>query len=292
VYTDLRDEFRDSTEYGIFDEALFGRPFASRQDMALSYSLGNVVEFKYYSARRDTVIKKRLFDNLVFSGNYNFSADTLKWSTISTGGLFRLFKGATNITWNVTFDPYITDARGRRVNRYVVREQDRLFRMTQFGVAFNTGFSVNQLRTIFSKKEGKSASSAPAGRPASAKDDLLSLFEDFRVDHRIGFERRLIPTGFGTERDTFIVSTNNLSISGSIPLTSKWRIDVGNISYDLQEKRLVYPDIGFSRDLHCWMLSLSWQPTRGTYYFSINVKPGTLDFLKVPYRKNVFDAGL
>ena len=32
--------------------------------------------------------------------------------------------------------------------------------------------------------------------------------------------------------------------------------------------------------------------TRGTYIFSLNVKPGSLDFLKVPYRKNNFDARL
>ncbi|MEN9415617.1 MAG: hypothetical protein RLZ62_1921, partial [Bacteroidota bacterium] len=56
-------------------------------------------------------------------------------------------------------------------------------------------------------------------------------------------------------------------------------------------KRLVYPDIGFTRDLHCWSLSFRWQPDRGTYSFFIGVKPGTLEFLKVPYRKDYFDTG-
>ncbi len=100
------------------------------------------------------------------------------------------------------------------------------------------------------------------------------------------------PTGYGTTRDTFVISGNNISLNGSIPLTSKWSVDLNNISYDLVSKKIVYPDLGITRDLHCWQLSLSWQPTRGTYFFTINVKPGTLEFLKLPYQKNLFDARL
>ncbi len=105
---------------------------------------------------------------------------------------------------------------------------------------------------------------------------------------RISFDRRQI---FGTARDTFLIGSNNISFSGNIPLTPKWSVDIGNISYDFQAKSLVYPDLGFTRDLHCWQFSLRWQPIRGTYEFFISVKPGSaLDFLKLPYRKSVFDA--
>jgi hypothetical protein len=88
-----------------------------------------------------------------------------------------------------------------------------------------------------------------------------------------------------------VIGTNNISVAGSIQLNSKWSLDLGNISYDFPSKRLVYPDIGFTRDLHCWSLSFRWQPDRGTYSFFIGVKPGTLEFLKVPYRKDYFDTG-
>ena len=124
------------------------------------------------------------------------------------------------------------------------------------------------------------------------KDEFVSWFDDFSISHRIGFDRRLIPTGYGQSRDTIVVSTNNVSLQGGIQLSSNWGINFGNIGYDFQTKQLVYPDLQFTRNLHCWQLSLSWQPTRGTYLFSLNVKPGSLDFLKVPYRKNNFDAGL
>jgi LptD protein len=293
-YTDLRPEKRDSIRYGIFDEAIYSRPDLGKRNVAISYSLANVLEFKHFSAKRDSVLKKRIFENLSFSGSYSLTADSLKWSTVGTGGLFRLFKGLSNLTWNVTFDPYIADANGRRVNQFMTREKGRLVRTTQLGFALNTGFSVRQIRDLFDAKSTDASAptnNAPANTNSLAKtDDLLSLFDNFRISHRISLNRQLIPTGFGTARDTFAIGTNNLSLSGSIQLTSKWSLDLGNISYDFPTKQLVYPDIGFTRDLHCWSLSLRWQPDRGTYAFFIGVKPGTLEFLKVPYRKDFFDT--
>jgi hypothetical protein len=64
------------------------------------------------------------------------------------------------------------------------------------------------------------------------------------------------------------------------------------VGYDFKNRTMTFPDLNITRDLHCWQLSLNWQPTYGTYIFSINTKPGSLDFLKVPYRKNNLDAGL
>jgi hypothetical protein len=144
---------------------------------------------------------------------------------------------------------------------------------------------------MFSKKPAD-PTQASQSKPALPKDDLLSIFNNFRVDHRISFARRLIPTGYGTARDTFTIGTNSLNFSGSLPLSSKWSLDVDNISYDFISKSLVYPSFGFTRDLHCWQLSFRWQPDRGTYEFFLGVKPGTLDFVKVPYRRNIFDAQL
>ncbi|MBV6441893.1 MAG: hypothetical protein EPGJADBJ_03586 [Saprospiraceae bacterium] len=296
VITDLRPEYRDTVTYNIFDDAIFGRPpgGTTRRDIIMNYSLLNVLEFKHYSAKKDTVLKKRIFDGLAFNGSYNFTADSLKWSEISTGGLFRFFKGIVNLTWNARFDPYLADANGRRVNTFVLDKRKKLVRTTALGFQLNTVFTVKQLRNAFAGKDDDASGTpqqGPSARP-TVKDDLLGWFNDFRVNYSISFDRRLIPEGFGEARDTFVIGRHNISFSGSIPLTSKWSVMIGNISYDFQSKQLVYPDLGFARDLHCWQLSLSWQPVRGTYLFTINVKPGSFDFLKIPYRKNNFDAGL
>jgi LptD protein len=281
---------RDSVNYTIFDEGVYGRPSLGMRDLNLGYSIANLLEIKV--ATRDTVRKIRIFDNLVFSGSFSAFADSLKWSPVGTGGVFRLFKGITNIGWNVVFDPYKLNDRGQRVNRFVVREDGKLLRLSQFNVVFNTGFTVSQLRGMLTKTK-KDANGNALTQPVNssggtAPDDLLGLFDNFSVSHNITFTRQNVPGGI---RDTLLVSGNNISLSGSIPLSPKWSINLNNISYDFQSRSIVYPDLGFTRDLHCWQMSLSWQPTRGTYQFFLNVKPGTLGFLKVPYRKNNFDSG-
>lgn len=279
-----REMFR---QYGIYDDAIFSRPSSGPRDLAINYSLSNILETKFYSAKRDTVKRVRIFDNLVFAGSYSLTRDSLKWSTVSTGGLFRLFKGLSNLTWNATFDPYLLSDNGTRINKSVFDERGRLVRVAAFGIALNTQASVREIRRFFEKEPANPAADAQA-RTATVKDGFIDWFDDFRFSHRISFDRRQV---FGTNRDSFLIGTNNISFSGRIPLTPKWSVDVGNISYDFQLKSLVYPDIGFTRDLHCWMFSLRWQPLRGTYEFFISVKPGsTLDFLKMPYRQNVFDA--
>ncbi len=290
-YTDTRPEKADTLLYGIFDDGLYGKPSFSKREINIGYNIGNVLEFKYYSAKRDSVYKKRIFDGLNFSGTYSPTRDTLKWSTISSGGLFRLFKGISTLTWSVTFDPYIADARGNRINQTTLKENGKLVRTTQFGFALNTGFQVKQLRDLLSKSPAKTALS-DSNKPKLPKDDLLSIFDNFRIDHRISFARQLIPTGYGTSRDTFAIGTNSLNFSGRIPLSAKWSLDVDNISYNFIAKSLVYPSFGFTRDLHCWQLSFRWQPDRGTYAFNIGVKPGSLDFVKVPYKQNIYDAKL
>ena len=59
--------------------------------------------------------------------------------------------------------------------------------------------------------------------------------------------------------------------------------------YDFKNKGLTYPDIGFSRILHCWQMTFSYQPDRGTYSFNIFASQGTFNFLKLPYRKDIYD---
>ncbi|MCC7244357.1 MAG: hypothetical protein IT269_01645, partial [Saprospiraceae bacterium] len=285
VQTDTRPKFNDTLTYSIFENNIYGRPSSSPRQMAINWSLGNLLEMKY-KGRRDSVARKvRIFDNLGFSGSYRITADSLKWSTVSTGGLFRFFKGITNIQWGVTFDPYIADERGRQINRFMIREKGRLVRTTNFNMSLNNNFTINQLRDIF---KGKQVEAASANNQKS--DQLINWFDTWGVTHRIEVARRLIPTGVGEARDTFIISNHSLGVTGNLQLNAKWTLRLGNISYDFPSKRLVYPDIGISRDLHCWELNLSWQPDRGTYLFNINVKPGTLGFLKLPYRKNNFDG--
>ncbi|HPO68034.1 MAG TPA: LPS-assembly protein LptD, partial [Paludibacteraceae bacterium] len=79
--------------------------------------------------------------------------------------------------------------------------------------------------------------------------------------------------------------THNLSLSGSISLTSKWNIS-SSTSYDFVAKQFTYTNVSVSRDLHCWNISANFVPFGPfqSYYFRIGVNSSMLRDLKYEKR--------
>ena len=290
VQTDVR--FPDDLDrYSIFEGNIYGSPPESGQRMALTYGLNNIFEAKYYSKKDSTEKNMKLFDNLNISGSYNFAADTLQWSQVGMSGTARFFKGITTLSMRATFDPYIENEEGRRINTTVWSVNKRLLRFVQANANFNTRITVSKIRALFENKEEEVVTDLreEAEERANRKreeTDFLSLFENFSISHNLAM--RLDKTDEG--RDTFFVSTHAINFQGRVDLTPNWGIRVGNFGYDFVRKGISYPSVGFTRNLHCWELGLQWAPTRGTYSFYIRVKPGSLDFLNIPYERNNADA--
>ena len=284
VDTDTREEFNEPERYDIFENGIYGRTSASGKSMSLSYSLNNIFEAKIWS-KKDSIDKNiKIFDNFRINGDYNFAADSFQLSKVRMNGTKRFFNGITTLTLNATFDPYAYDAEEqRRINKYYWDTDRKLVRFETASIRFNTGITVDKLRGIFSGEEKSGNKQKP---PPIGEESLLDIFGNFRISHQFSITGRMESSG----RDTFFVSTNSISMNGSIKLTKKWSLRVGNISYDFNLKRLVYPDIGFYRDLHCWEMGMDWQPVNGTYSFYLHVKPGSLDFIKVPYNRGNQDA--
>lgn len=277
-------------EYSIFRNGIFGRPPNSGRAMALSYSINNIFEAKYFSKKDSTAKKLKLFDNIVVNGNYNFAADTLKWSQIRANGTTRLFKGMTTFSAAATFDPYTTNEDGRRMNRTSWKADRKLVRFVEANARFTTNISVRKIRELFQGKEEEvidDLNDREKDNPRRPKEtDFLSLFENFSVSHN--FVMRWDKNSEG--RDTFRITTNTVNFRGSIDLTDNWRVRIGSFGYDFRSQQITYPSFGVVRDLHCWQLDFNWAPQRGTYTFSIYVKPGSLDFIKIPYARNNADA--
>lgn len=294
----VQDDIRDLTEadylrYSIFENGIYGAPSPSERQLAMNYSINNIFEAKVFG-KRDTVARKiKLFDNLYVNGSYNIAADSLQWSQVSISGTTRLFKDITTVGLLVQMDPYIVESNGKgsfvRVNKSTWREQSRLLRLDNANLRFNTSLTVGKLRALISGKEQEvveNLQTQPRQRQVK-EEDFLSIFENFSINHNfvLGWN-----TDFSTGRDTFLLSVNSINVQGSIPLTKNWRINIGNFGYDFVQKDFSYPSIAFTRDLHCWEMGMSWQPTRGTYSFYIQVKPGTFDFLRLPYERNNADT--
>ncbi len=299
VQTDIRDPLERDT-FSIFQGGIYSASLQQVERQSISFSFNNIFEAKLWNKRDSTEKKLKLFDNIYVNGDYNFAADSFQFSRIGIRGTTRLFKGITTFSFQARYDPYGLRPDGRRSTEYYVKTDGKLLRFENLSLRFNSRLTLKQLRELFSPKKeveqgggNRQTQSQPRGAQSGQSgglltgmdDDFFALFDNFSVSHNF-VVNRVGRIG----KDTSIVSTHTINMSGRMKLTPGWSINVGNIGYDFRSKRLTYPDLGFTRDLHCWQLTFRWQPARGTYSLNIGVKPGSLDFLKVPYRRNNVDA--
>ncbi|NJL74879.1 MAG: hypothetical protein HC892_07470 [Saprospiraceae bacterium] len=135
-------------------------------------------------------------------------------------------------------------------------------------------------------------SSTPRNNQDQAKNTnreeerLIDWFADFNISHNYGIKIDRLLSG----SDTLIVQTNSINLTGRIPITKKWNVNVGNIGYDFKSKGFSYPAFQISRDLHCWSLAFDWYPQRRVYSLSLFVTSSPLDFIRIPYRRNQADG--
>ncbi|HMS66593.1 MAG TPA: putative LPS assembly protein LptD [Saprospiraceae bacterium] len=282
VDTDARDEFNNPLAYNPFQGRLYNASL-SRQSMALSYGINNIFEGKYYS-KKDSIEKRfKFFENVSFNGNYNFAADSLKWSDVSMSGTTRIFKGLSNLNISARFTPYKTDASGRRINKLLWEEDKKLLKMSFINASFNTGLTFKQISDIFKGKKEEDNRQEPDARQniqSRQQRSFSNLFDNFRISHNLSVS---IEPSRTTGKDSLQVNVHGIQFTGSIPLTENWNVQVGNFSYDLKAKKFVYPSFAFTRNLHCWNMSFAWYPSRDVYSFYIGVTSSALSFIKYDY---------
>ncbi len=311
VDTDIRSEFNNPEEYNIFGESIYERPTAGGEQRNLSFRMGNLVEAKYFSKKDSTLKKFKLINTLNVVGTYNMAKDTQQWSVIRFSGNTNFFDRLTTLTFGWQLDPYALNEDGSRSNNFNLKENGKILRFVDANVGLTTRMPLKKLREIITGKKAKPRTSRSSGSSTSAPPpgvggnsgfgneqgarqtqkvqrpvSLWEWFESFTLSHEFRARVRRIDG-----RDTVIVQTHGIRTSGNIQLTEKWRLNFGNIAYDFKNKAFSYPSLGFSRDLHCWQLDMSWFPESGVYSFSLRVKPGSLGFINVPWGRNRFDGG-
>lgn len=282
-------------EYSPFPRGIFGTPSLREKQMALTYSINNIIEAKYYS-KKDSIEKKfKVFNNLSINGNRNFALDSLQWSTVRMSGALRFFNGVTQIQLSATFDPY-KENNNRRINETIWSERWYLpVRFENFSTRVSTGFRLDQVVNLFKKKPEEEGQGRGRGRnrgQQSRQTDangvpIFSLIEAFRIDHSIDLSYQQ-----NDGENVFTVRNHSIRLRGSnIKLTNKWSISGINMSYDLTRKTFGYPSLGVSRTLHCWNMRFNWQPTFGSYSFFIGVTASDFSqFLKYNYGENLFNT--
>jgi hypothetical protein len=292
-----------------FANQIFGAPPSSEQNLGISYSIANLFEAKTWNKKDSTSQNIKLFQNIGVSGNYDFNRDTLQFSTVRISGGTQFFKGVTRVNFSATMDPYITRYDPikddyRRVNVSNLSEGRGLLSLTRMTSTISTNITVQKIRELFQGEEEEVVTDVNEERRKRREEettlfeetDLLSLFERFSIRHtfNFAFDREFDEENPNVEdrgTPTFRQVANSIELRGDLQLTNNWRVGIGQIGYDFTSKRITYPYLTFTRDLHCWEMNFAWAPQRNTYSFSIAVKPGTLDFINLPVNQNRYDRG-
>ena len=284
VQEDVRypDEFQ---QYSIFEDGIYGSASTGGLSSSIGFNINNLIEGKLQEKGDTTNSVKnykkiQLIRGLNIGGNYNFAADSLKLSTISMRGNAMLFKKIT-VSFNAIFDPYAANVEtNRRINTFEWSENQRLARLTSAGLTMTTSLRWSEIQDIL---QGKSEEDNSKTNPVK-NNPGISYVDNIRLGYDIRLSQKYID---GV--DSTYISTHSLSLSGTVNITSQWKVTVGRIGYDFVNQRLTYPDFQFYRSLHCWEMGTSWQPQRGTYSFFIRVRQAPLDFIKIPYGRGNYD---
>ena len=292
--------------YNKFANALYGTPSQTQQGL-LTYNFGNNLEIKVPS-KSDTItgVKKiPILESFSISGNYDVTKDSVRFSPISISGRTTLFK-KLGINFNSTWDLYAADSVGRRINRFEVVENGRLFRKTGSSWRFSLSYSFSQ--NDFKKLQGKKGSQAirdeineNARRSGAFDPDELdeilgnpNAYIDWTtpwsvsISYNLTYTTSLAYAAFmGIATNTYV---HTIGLNGNVNITPKWKISFST-GWDFVKNNITYTNISIYRDLHCWEMRFNWIPI-GSYKswnFTINVKAQALKDLKYEKKKDYRD---
>lgn len=274
----------DSTtaNYSIYENAILGRPSFGPTG-ALNFSVRNNFEMKVRS-KRDTsdggVKKIKIIESLTLGSGYNFLADSLKLNAIAVNGQTTLFN-KVRINFRTTIDPYFYDSIGTnefRVDEFLWDKTDQFFRFTNTSISLSTNLNPQAFKAKNSENVDENE--------LNYINTNLNNYIDFNIPWSLTLNYNFTANTkfYGESR-----ITQSVNINGDISLTENWKIGAST-GYDISERALALTSFDFYRNLHCWEFSFSWFPIiRQQFEFSLRVKPGSLQDLKLSRRRSWFD---
>ena len=228
-------------------------PIDVRESGAVSFTLNQNLEAKVRDRKSGTVKKVKILESLTTSTGYNFLADSLNLSDISTTGFTNLFN-KVNLNFNATQSAYGRDSSGVDINEYLIQQGKGLLRLKRATAAVGTSF-----------KGGND----------------LGVPWNTRIDYTMNLGRNWNEDQQG---DTTAV-THGFAVSGGVDLFKKWSVDFQS-GYDLVLKEVTPTQLNLHWDLHCWELTFNWIPigVRKSFALKINIKSALLKDIKIEAR--------
>ncbi|HVO73052.1 MAG TPA: putative LPS assembly protein LptD [Ignavibacteriaceae bacterium] len=280
-FSTYKDSLGRPVKYNKYENELFGG-IPSGEQQNLSFSVSNIFEMKTAADPTDTTSKENKIQllNLGASINYNFAADSLKFSDINVNGRTQIGE-YLNLQSGAVFTLY-DYADGIRINKFLVNEGKGLFRLTNFNFSIGTSLSGEKIKSAFASRKQEKLPEEEFDLQEE-KSGYKGIYEEKEADFSIPWDISLnYNLNISKPSPTGARTTSNVSGGFNFNLTPAWKISVSG-SYDFQRKQFAAPQVVISRDLHCWLMNFTWNPigTFRGYRFEIRVKAPQLQDLKL-----------
>ena len=278
-----------------YENFLYGSPRIG-SSASMNFYIGNNLEMKVID-ENDTISgtkKIKIFENLSFSGNYNFLADSFQLSPIRFNTRTSFFKRLINVSLSGTMDPYaykldsISETNQiyqRRINELAIKNNQGLGSLAFINMALGMRFSAKDFQSP--KEEDEKESRFGTRREIDYINSNIAEYVDFNVPWSINASYNLNRRKIGYNDPTI---TQTITMSGDISISEKTKISMRS-GYDFKNKMLTQTSINAIRDLHCWRIRFNWVPFGRfqSYNLSISAVSALLQDLKLEKRSRFFD---
>jgi hypothetical protein len=278
--------------YNPYRGTVYGGP-SSGTSQAISFSFVNNIEGKFLS-RRDTTSKFKkvaFLENLTFSGNYNFAADSNQLSNINMSGFTSISQFA-DLNFGASFDPYVyaisETGNAQRTAEYLFSNSNKLAEFQQGNIAVNVrglGSTVFQRQVPQAVLDSEDAEEEVGG-------DSDSFLSGFQVPWNVSFQyalnvrRNRFVEPLGEDMPLVLMDTlaytQSLQALGDFTLFDIVWVGI-NSGYDFTTKELTPTTITVRVDINCWELNARIVPfgQRRSYNVGLNIKSSMLRDLKL-----------
>jgi hypothetical protein len=300
------------SKYSIFDGNIFGTPSLSQKSGNIGFNLVNIVEGKMFE-KNDTTGKPKKFkliDNFSIGTSYNIFADQFKWAPVAIDVRTTILNNIS-LSARSAFSLYGLDSVGNTINKFLYAQDRRLMRLTSFSTgvdfsvsdlfkknkdknktggaqnALNQGLQQNGQSMQFPDQTSRSGVNGKEDTSTGsvARDKYGYPIFDFPWTLNMSYSLSYTNTGAKSALNQY------LTFNGSATITKKMAATFTS-GYDFAARAVTVTNIGITRDLHCWIMSLNWVPNGylASWNFTIRVKASVLGDLKYDRRKDFHDT--
>jgi len=218
--------------------------------------------------------------NLNVALGYNFAADSLRFSEIgmdfrtSIGEILSIGGSSRFNLYQFAVDP-ANPLIGRRVNRFLLKEEGKLAQLTSFSISIGTRLSGERKKTEAGPVVTDSL------RQRGERSGVYGLYEQEEPDFSIPWNCDLMWNFSQNQSDPrSIYRSSSLIVGLGFNLTEFWKINASG-SYDIANRQVAAPQISVYRDLHCWEMNFTWVPLGQWRNFRLEIR------LKAPQLQDI-----